>query len=84
MICFLPGSSSDPSLKCKRFLPWFLPANERQEQWKPRDSVPTPLLPGLGTATTNVCAEKRRALNFAFPFSLLDAPSPVKHEGVSN
>lgn len=46
--------------------------------------MPTPLLPSLGAATENFCAEKRRALNPACPFSLLDAPSPVKHEGVSN
>lgn len=84
VICFLPGSSSDASLKRKTFLPWFLSATERQEQWKPQEPMPTPLIPNLGAATIHFCAEKHRALNPAFPFSLLDAPSPVKHEGISN
>lgn len=46
--------------------------------------MPTPLLPSLGAATANFCAEKRRVLNPAFSFSLLDAPYSVKHEGISN
>lgn len=56
----------------------------RQEQWKPQEAMPTLLVPSLGGATTNLSAEKRLALNPAFPFSLLDASSPVKHESMSN